>query len=150
MTIDDLLAKVLNSKRQIEFLKHILNSAKEYDHKDFDEVKSDVVAALDKFVADEILRIESSFNTAKPTATPVVKTPVSNEKPQEKAKAVKKPDPAQSGDILSFAMKHRSLSGKKVETEQGVGTVLGINYPYLVIQKDSGEKINVLPSELVK
>lgn len=159
MKIDQLLAKVMQGKKQIEFLEHIYTSTEQYKDKDYDEVKPEVLKVLRKFIDSEIAKVESLFSvTDKPQNIPAQKTKVvntefdENEPEIDKSKLSKPVKPIQKNTgMLDFAMRYRALSGKQITFSGGQeGIVLGMDYPYLVVQTSDGNRHKLDPSNIEK
>lgn len=132
-------------KRKIEFLQHILQSAKDYNHKSFVDVKNDVVSMLSDLVDQAIQKIEGIVPTPTPTKG---ETPYAKEE-QSPPPPVKKPeDRIGANDKLSFAMDNRHLAGKSVSVANDKnitikGKVVGLDAPYVLVATESGPTIKV-------
>lgn len=143
--------------RKVEFLTHILDSAKEYEHDAFQDVKTDVVGMLDQFVRKSIEAIEAGTvisitvgnaeNKSTPQPGPTSGTVAVTEKPKEQPKAA--PQPFENPQAkLSFALEHRHLSGKAVSVINEMnldvtGTVVGLDAPFVLVKTKSGPVIKV-------
>lgn len=141
--------------RKVEFFNHILTSAKEYEHQDFKDVKSDVVALLETFVKKTIEAIEAGSEVTITVGAPVINivqtTPQAPAQPHVAAPAQLKP-PAQieasPSEKMNFAMEHRHLGGKQVQVENDKnltirGKVVGLDAPFVIVQVDGGPAIKV-------
>lgn len=135
--------------KKIEFLEHILNSAKEYDHKDFKDVKEDVVSLLEVFITNAISRIESGeTRKAAPVNNAVFndsEQPVKVEQTPAQKESVESKD---INAIASFAFDNRELSGKTVSVanDQNMevkGEVVGLEYPHVLVKTTAGPIIKV-------
>ena len=137
---------------KIEFLNHILSSASNYDHVEFNDVKQEVVVLLGDFVAkvtksiedgtkfnlvaeQEVTKIESVVTppAAATTAPVTVKKPVDEVSPHEK---------------LSFALENRHLAGRKVSVSNDKnmtisGNVVGLDAPFVIVKTETGPVIKV-------
>ncbi len=167
--INDQIQELQTKLKRIEFLNHILDSAKKYDNTDFKDVKEDVISLLENFVTQTIGGIESSTETAN-----IVK--LEGEFTQEdlnvvrsmvnrvKAKGLKSNTPpvndpygstttpkkqvVEDHDKLSFALENRHLANKKVTVAnnkgmQITGEVVGLDAPNVVVRTDTGPTIQV-------
>lgn len=137
--------KLKLEKLKIEFLRHILESAKNYNHAAFAEVKNDVVLLLDKFVNTSIEQIETGGSEnpqpTKEAATSV--KPFEQEVPKKNAEDLVGPN-----DKLAFALEHRHLAGKGVSVENDKnmsvrGKVVGLDAPFVLVQTETGPIIKV-------
>lgn len=148
-------------KRKIEFLNHILESAKGYDHEDFTEVKAEVVAMLGGFVTQAVHAIE---NNGKLIVTSEVQSPttsqpalntqgaetsrIQSQTPNEAAKP-KSSEPIMSmNEKMNFALDNRHLAGKKVKVANDKnidinGEVVGLDAPFVLVKTDTGPTIKV-------
>lgn len=142
--------------RKVEFLTHILDSAKDYEHAAFQDVKADVVSMLDQFVKKSIEAIEAGTvinitvggaTEPQPVAAKVETTPGAPETPKEQPKAT--PQPYENPQAkLSFALEHRHLSGKAVSVINDMnldvtGTVVGLDAPFVLVKTKTGPVIKV-------
>lgn len=138
-------------KRKVEFLNHILQSAKDYNHKAFVDVKNDVILMLIEFTEKAIQAIETG-------TTPVIAVPkdaavFQPETPATApAQAQAKPKPTEGemgpGEKLNFALDNRHLGGKKVTVANDknltvTGTVVGLDAPFVIVKTDTGPTIRV-------
>lgn len=132
-------------KRKVEFLQHILASAKKYEHKDFEEVKNDVILLLIDFVENAVKSIENGAPVQVAQAPiPVVQKTI------DVAQSVQ---PAKEADLspnekLNFALEHRHLANKKVSiaNDQNIvisGLVVGLDAPHVIVKTDTGPTIKV-------
>lgn len=146
-------------ERKIEFLNHILASAQKYNHKDFNDVKDEVVKMLAAFVKRATEVIEGG--NAEPLLTPV--PPVQKDLtvsggtfgPENggPSQPVKPRLPTKETDVppnvkLSFAMDNRHLSGKTVTVANDKnmvikGKVVGLDAPYVLVATETGPTIKV-------
>ena len=161
--IDDQIKELQLKKKKIEFLNHILKSAKDYKHKDFDDIKESVIEDLEKFVTNAIVGIENGsgvnwdglmdqndlailktmVNKVKNRPAPTPKNQPYNNSSPEKKKPVADPN-----DKLSFALNNRHLANKRVtvandQNMQVQGEVVGLDAPNVVVRTDAGPTINV-------
>lgn len=164
--IDEQIQQLFLKKKKIDFLNHILDSAKKYDHKDYKEVKDDVISILDGFIQSSIESIESDKEIAKSSIESqvseedyqILKTMIDKVKskkskpkdsPYEKSKEVKdNKQYTQPQDKLSFAMDNRHLANKEVSVanDQNMiikGKVVGLDAPHVVVKTEAGPTINV-------
>ena len=168
--INDQIKELQNKLKRVEFLNHILDSAKNYQNKDFADVKDDVVLLLEEFVTQTISAIENSTGVTKEEQTQgqlsqeelsVVKGLVQKvqDRTNGQAPAQNNPygpsQPAQpkkklldANDKLSFAMENRHLAGKRVmvandQNMQVNGEVVGLDAPHVQVRTDTGPVINV-------
>lgn len=140
-------------KRKVEFLNHILQSAKDYTHKAFVDVKNDVIQLLTDFTTKAIQAIETG-------STPVVAVPkdaqvFQSETPANAATPAPAPAKPKSadgemgpGEKLNFALDNRHLGGKKVTIANDknmtvTGTVVGLDAPFVIVKTDTGPTIKV-------
>lgn len=138
-------------KRKIEFLNHILDSAKEYNHKAFADVKDEVVSILEKLTESAVDSIISKVVVAAAPITPEtsVVAPVTQDSALVKALTPKKPeDGLGPNDKLNFAMDNRHLAGKIVTIANDKnmtvkGKVVGLDAPYVLVATDTGPVIKV-------
>lgn len=152
--------KLRQDQSKIDFLNHILQSAKEYDHKDYAEVKEDVVKMLAEMVRAGIVSIENgttlTFNTSQnqevppPPADSQAATATQN----NAAKPQLKENELGPNDKLSFALQHRELGGKQVQVlnktggDPYQGTVVGLDAPYVHVAIKDGPTIKALINEI--
>lgn len=147
--------------RKVEFLTHILDSAKDYDHASFKDVKDDVVSLMDNFVKKTIEAIEAgtevtiTVGPAFKAATPAPEAPTAQAPTQPAAPKKAIEDTVSPGEKLSFAMDNRHLAGKKVSVMNDKnleikGSVVGLDAPYVIVKTDTGPTIKVpLPNVVV-
>lgn len=146
--------------KKVEFLNHILESAQNYDHKDFTEVKDDVVKMLEQFVEESI---EIIVNGVKKTASPAIvnkgtfadedSPQVEEERPKPPPKKPRPPTEPGHQDKLSFAMQHRPLADKDVSVANDQkrivkGRVVGLDAPYVLVKVENGPTIKVPPEKV--
>lgn len=146
-------------KKKIEFLNHILNSAKEYEHTDFQEVKTQVIDLLEEFTTKAIEAIENSekliFGTGQEKSVPSSTSVEVPKKEQPSAKDEKKEAPQLSPqEKLNFSLNHRHLANKRVSVanDQNVeikGIVVGLDAPYVVVETTTGPVIKVPVDKVV-
>ena len=145
---------------KVDFLNHILQSAKEYDHKDFAEVKEEVVKMLDGMVKAGIVSIENgttvSFNV--PLATDPGPPPTNTQDTKtDRVDTVKsKAAPGLSPhEQLNFALDNRHLSGKTVKVyglnneELGTGKVVGLDAPFVIVKTETGPTAKIPLDKIV-
>lgn len=141
--------------RKIEFLRHIGQSASEYNHKTFADVKDDVNVLLANFIEKAISSIETeqpliiSVGQA-PAAQPVAaqtqqQTPAQQHQQHIKSMVEQELSPSEK---LSFAMDNRHLAGKRVmvENDKNIeirGEVVGLDAPFVHVKTDTGPIIKV-------
>lgn len=140
--IDTLIAELQLKKKKVEFLEHILTSAKDYDHEAFAEVKSEVVEMLENFTKNSIAQIEDG-GLPKRAETPA--QPAPKETP---APSPRKVTELSIHEKASFAMDNRHLSGKEVDVLNDknaniTGEVVGLDAPYVIVKVKSGHRIKV-------
>lgn len=170
-TIDDQIKTLQLKKKKIAFLKHILSSTKSYRDKELDaKASKEVIAALSKFVDDQIVIIEtgndiepvdsndpSRFSDAQTEILRKIATRALLKTPGE-PKPVKqnntppspqnRPDAAETPDKLSFALDNRHLAGKRVtvandQNMRVLGEVVGLDAPNVIVKTDTGPTIQV-------
>jgi len=156
--IAEQIAQLKKKEKQVELLNHILESTKKYDHKDFKEVKDEVVALLEKFVTKTIEAIESGVNPTTsevPVLNIAPQVPKAAEQPNAQTAAPSKPQsnsqkPTEMSpnEKLNFAMDNRHLAGKKVSVmnDKNIdikGSVVGLDAPYVLVKTDTGPTIKV-------
>lgn len=143
--------------RKVEFLTHILDSAKDYQHESFKDVKQDVVGLLENFVKKTIEAIETgteiTITVGPPTINIIPTTPQAPAQSQVAASAQLQPkkqpeDGISPNDKLSFALDNRHLGGKivSVENDKNItirGKVVGLDAPFVIVQTDTGPTIKV-------
>lgn len=148
--------KLLLDQRKIEFLNHILTSAEEYDHRDFQDVKSEVVCMLKGFVQNATVSIENGtelkFN-AESNPMPVINTQgaetsrISGTKPNE-AQEPQRVVELSPHEKMNFAINNRHLGGKVVSVlnDKNVdikGEVVGLDAPDVIVKTTTGPTIRV-------
>lgn len=170
--INDQIKELQNKLKRVEFLNHILDSAKHYNNDQFKDVKDEVVALLEDFVTQTIATIENSAGSAQEEQAngqltqnelSVVKNMVQRVQDRSNGQApvndpyganqqnqpVKPKKPMlDANDKLSFAMSNRHLAGKRVNVanDKGMtvnGEVVGLDAPHVVVRTDTGPTINV-------
>lgn len=143
--------------RKVEFLTHILDSAKEYQHDSFKDVKQDVVLLLENFVKKTIEAIEAgtevTITVGPPTINIVPTTPQAPVQPNVLAPVQLQPkrsteDTVSPNDKLAFALDNRHLGGKVVSVinDKNInikGKVVGLDAPYVMVKTDTGPTIKV-------
>lgn len=152
--IDEIIKKLELKKKKIEFLEHILKSAKEYEDKDFKDVKDDVILLLESFITRAIDIIENPPKYKAPTKLPTsskVENSV-NENSQQVQPEVDIAEPSVN-DKMSFAMENRHLSGREATTiaKDGQiikGTITGLDAPYIILKTNNGPRIKVLKDNI--
>ena len=164
--INEQIKELQTKLKKVEFLNHILDSAKKYENKDFKDVKEDVVSSLDEFVTKEIECIENGaaktevltqgqlsqdeLNVVKSMVQRVqTKKPVNpgNPPPVNDPYGNKK-EIVGSPDKLSFALENRHLANKRVTVANNegmtvMGEVVGLDAPNVVVKTDTGPTIQV-------
>lgn len=130
--------------KKVEFLTHILSSAKEYNHDDFRDVKDDIVLLLEKFVEGAITEIEGG----QPAAPSKRETPPPAFTPENTEAAKTSIERADINAIASFAMDNRHLSNKDVSVINDrnlsiKGKVVGLEYPNVLVKTTTGPTIKV-------
>lgn len=159
--IAEQIAQLKKKEKQVELLNHILESTKKYDHKDFKDVKDEVVLLLEKFVSKTIEAIESGIdpiNATIPTINIASQTPKAPEQPnvavpQQLQTPTQPRDPSKPTELspaekLNFAMDNRHLAGKKVSVmnDKNIdinGSVVGLDAPFVLVKTDTGPTIKV-------
>lgn len=166
--INDQIKDLQIKLKRIEFLNHILDSAKKYEDKDFFEVKEEVISLLEGFVTSTIEGIESSSETLSKTTLKgefsaddlnIVRSMVNRVKhkkqvtpdvntPYEKPSTPVKKDLIDPNDKLTFALENRHLANKKVSiaNDKGLtvtGEVVGLDAPNVIVRTDTGPTIQV-------
>ena len=139
--------------RKIEFLKHILESTKNYEDQDFQDVKADVVVMLEDFVVKSIAGIEGE-----PTPAPVATSPAEPTSVQTAAKtpAPKKEVEPSVAEKSNFAITNRHLGGRNVSVINDAnveikGKVVGLDAPFVLVKTDTGPTIKVpLPNVVLQ
>lgn len=151
-------ARLKRQIRKVEFLNHILASAKEYEHQDFVDVKQDVVQLLSDFVTKTVGAIEAGSEVTVSVGAPTILiAPTQPQVPVQPqvAKQVQSPtielSPAQK---LDFAMQHRELGGKRVAVENDKnldikGEVVGLDAPFVVVAVKGGPTIKVPREKII-
>lgn len=152
--IDEQIKKLREQEKRLEletkkilFLQHILDSARDYDHANFKEVKDEVVAMLEKLVEKAVESPEASV-LVQHTNTSTFKSDVPVNSRKEVAPK-KVPEPGMSiAEKANFAMDHRHLAGKTVTVENDKnmvikGKVVGLDAPFVVVAVEGGPNINV-------
>lgn len=139
--------------RKVEFLTHILDSAKEYEHAAFQDVKTDVVGMLDQFVKKSIEAIEAgtviNITVGGTSEAPPIVVAKVESAPTPPPAAKTPPQPFENPQAkLSFALEHRHLSGKAVSVINEMnlevtGTVVGLDAPFVLVKTKSGPVIKV-------
>lgn len=137
--------------RKVEFFTHILDSAKEYNHTAFNDVKNDVVSLLENFVKKTIEAIEAGTEVTITVGPAPIVTPPSVQETQVQptpAKAKQVEDATGAHDKLSFALDNRHLAGKKVSVmnDKNIdirGSVVGLDAPFVLVKTDTGPTIKV-------
>lgn len=140
--------------RKVEFLNHILDSAKDYQHKAFSDVKEDVVGMLAQFVKKSIEAIETGteLQLSLPTINIVAQSPVAPPQPQVAAPVQTQPkkpeDQISPNEKLNFALDNRHLAGKKVSVINDMnidisGEVVGLDAPFVLVKTATGPVIKV-------
>jgi len=140
--------------RKVEFLSHILSSAREYEHESFVDVKTEVVTMLDAFVKKTIEAIEAGTEI---TITVGPAIPLTLRTPAEPATSTTPPQPVVQrapedresvAAKANFAIDNRHLGGKKVAVinDKNIdirGTVVGLDAPFVLVKTDTGPTIKV-------
>ena len=166
--INDQIKELQTKLKRIEFLNHILDSAKKYENENFKNVKKDVICSLEEFVVSTIAGIESGSSS-------ITKVTVDSQLSQEELNVVKSMvqrvqtknqkttmpiqgvnDPygppkkplVDNNDKLTFAMDNRHLANKRVSVanDKGLtvaGEVVGLDAPNVVVKTDTGPTIQV-------
>lgn len=143
--------------RKVEFLTHILESAKEYKHATFTDVKQDVTSLLENFVKKTIEAIEAgtevTITVGPPTLNIVPMTPQAPSQPQVAGPAQLQPvkpagDSVGPNEKLAFALDNRHLGGKKVSVQNDKnitirGEVVGLDAPFVIVRTETGPTIKV-------
>lgn len=144
--------------RKVEFFSHILESAKQYEHVAFEDVKDDVVSLLQNFVKKTIEAIEAgtevTITVGPATAATAPSVPQAPAQPQfatpEQSQPKKPAGPQEMSpnEKLNFALDHRHLGGKKVSVANDKnieikGHVVGLDAPFVIIKTDTGPTIKV-------
>ncbi len=125
-------------------MQHILQSAKDYNHKSFADVKNEVILMLIDFVERAVQSIETGTPVEAPKPAPAFKA-----EPATPASTPKKPeDNVGPNDKLSFAMDNRHLAGKTVSVANDksiviTGKVVGLDAPFVLVKTDTGPTIKV-------
>lgn len=136
-------------KRKVEFLKHILESARTYEDADFKEVRDDVVSLLSAFVESASNDIVNAIvsGPVQPKVEPKTNTTTAPAAfAQETPKApVKTPKPSVA-EVMNFALANRHLGGKTVEVmnESGEvfrGDVVGLDCPHVLVKAKDGSGV---------
>lgn len=156
--IDEQIKALQLKKKKIEFLNHILSSAKDYNHEDFKDVKDEVVSSLESFIVRTINSIESDSEIQLEASISkedldIIKTVADKVKSKNKEviKSTKSSvsNPVVDNNIkLKFAMDNRVLANKKVTiaNDQNLtitGTVVGLDAPDVIVRTDSGPIVKV-------
>lgn len=147
--INEQIKELQTKLKKIEFLNHILDSAKKYENKDFKDVKEDVISLLEEFVTVSIENIENgpSLKAVKLEGTfteedlNILRSMVGRVKTKSQPTTVDKQtpnkvnDPYGSGqppkaskkdlvdnnDKLTFALDNRHLANKRVTVANDTG-----------------------------
>ena len=161
--IDDQIKSLQLKKKKVEFLTHILISAKDYSHKDFAEVKDAVVETLEAFVTNAISSIEEG---GEPQDTPnpmlgfsesqvKVLQQLADRALNRKPEPPKAPDSTQAppqneapADKMAFALANRHLAGQMVSVANDKnmivkGKVVGLDAPNVLVKTETGPTIAV-------
>lgn len=155
--LHDLQKKLELDKLKIEFLNHILESARKYNDKDFKHVKEAVVEMLSTFVlhaVETIDRGEPFTIQAQAPKAPEANTPFATEETKTtpvappQPKRLTTPGEASPSEKMSFAMAHRELANKMVSVANDKnmlvkGKVVGLDAPFVVVAVDGGPTIKV-------
>ena len=148
--------KLRLEQKKVDFLQHILASAKDFNDKDFAEVKEPVVTMLADFVKNATHCIETGqimlYDTVEarrgktdaPASEPT-KTEVKQPAPQAQPTKVAEMSP---GEKMNFALDNRHLSGQKVNVlnDKNIdiqGEVVGLDAPYVFVKTTTGPTIKV-------
>lgn len=162
----DRIEQLKRQQKKVDFLLHILDSAKNYNDKDFKDVHEEVVEKLTVFVENSIKNIEDGSELDSNSSSGLNLTEeqknnlllildkVSKGKTiQAPANQKKLSNPVKNNhldkqDKLAFAMDNRHLANKKVVAtnisgDKVNGTVVGLDAPYVVVRTDSGVTVQV-------